>query len=186
MTSGTVVLVEGMSDRVALERLASRRGQDLHRAGVQIVDVGGVTNFRAFLMRYGPMGQNLRMAGLCDSGEQHVVRRALEAAGFGTNLTPASLPPLGFFVCAGELEDELLRAVGVDALLRIMELCGDLRRFRTMQRQLVYRAASLEVQVRYLMTQRKIEYAPHLIDALDLASAPPVLDRVLTYALPSP
>ncbi len=179
----TVILVEGLSDRLALERLAGRLGYDLHRAGVRIVDVGGVTNFQSNLVLYGPHGRNLKVCGLCDQGERHIVLRALEAAGIGKGLTQQSLEGLGFFSCDGELEDELLRAVGASAVLRIIEEQGDLRRFRTMQRQLAYRSAPLETQVRYLMTQRKIAYAPSLIEALDLGRVPQSLSRVLDFAM---
>lgn len=182
----TVVLVEGRSDRLALERLADRLGHDLTVAEVEIVDVGGVTNFRSNLMRFGPMGENLRLAGLCDAGERQIVLRALESAGVAEDLTPDAMASLGFFVCEGELEDELLKAVGVSAMLQIIEQNGDLPRFRTMQRQLVYRAASVETQVRYLMTQKKIAYAPHIIDALDLARVPNVLSAVLDFAMERP
>lgn len=182
----TVVLVEGRSDRLALERLADRLGHDLTVAEVEIVDVGGVTNFRSHLMRFGPMGENLRLAGLCDAGERQIVLRALQGAGVADHLTPDAMASLGFFVCEGELEDELLKAVGVPAMLQIIEQNGDLPRFRTMQRQLVYRAASVETQVRYLMTQKKIAYAPHIIDALDLARVPNVLSAVLDFAMERP
>jgi predicted ATP-dependent endonuclease of OLD family len=38
-----VVLVEGVSDKVALETLARRRGGDLTAEGVSVVAVGGRT-----------------------------------------------------------------------------------------------------------------------------------------------
>src|SRR5438874_13383800 len=40
----TVILVEGMSDRLALESLASRRGRDLRAEGVSIIAMGGAKN----------------------------------------------------------------------------------------------------------------------------------------------
>ena len=179
----TMVLVEGMSDRLALERLASRLGYDLDAVDVRVVDVGGVTNFRANLIRYGPQGEGFRILGLCDEGEGPIVLRALQESGMGSDLTRETMAAVGFFMCEGELEDELLRAVGVPAVLRIIEQQGNLRRFRTLQRQLAYRDAPLTVQVRHLMTQYKIAYAPLLIDALDLADIPHPLTAVLDYAL---
>ncbi len=183
LVTRTVVLVEGMSDRLALERLAERLGCDLEASGVRVVDVGGVTNFRANLVRYGPHGEGLRLAGLCDEGEGLIVLRALQDSGVGGTLTLDTMAGAGFFICQGELEDELLRAVGIPSILRIIERQGNLRRFRSMQRQLAYRHAPLEVQVRHLMTQYKIAYAPLLIDALDVAAIPRPLTAVLDYAL---
>lgn len=181
-TSGTAVLVEGLSDRIALETLANRLNLDLSAGDVHVVDIGGVTNFRTQLTRLGPRGMNLRLAGLCDQGEATLVLHALRASDVAPRATLDSMAAHGFFVCQGELEDELLAAVGVPALLQIIERHGDWPRFRTMQRQLVYRTASLDVQVRYLMTQKKIAYAADLIHALDLSRVPTPLSAVLRFA----
>jgi hypothetical protein len=183
MTTGTDVLVEGRSDRIAVEALAARLGYELSAAHISIVDVGGVTNFRAHLETFGPKGQNLRVAGLCDHAETDIVIRALEAARVGHAVTPRSMAALGFFVCEGDLEDELLKAVGVPATLAIIEACGALPRFRLTQRQLPYRTASLKTQVRHLMTQRKIEYAPHLVAAMDLKKVPEPLAALLRFVM---
>ena len=185
MARRTVVLVEGPSDRVALECLAERLACDLAARAVAIVDVGGLTNFRAYLLRYGPLGQRLRIAGLCDFNECAVLQRALASSGWPAELTLESLPAHGFFVCRGDLEDKLLAAVGVPTVLRLIEQHGDLPRFRSMQRQLAYRSASLETQVRHLMTQKKIAYAPALNAALRLSRVPAPLANVLRYATAS-
>ncbi|MGZ8615286.1 MAG: TOPRIM nucleotidyl transferase/hydrolase domain-containing protein [Actinomycetota bacterium] len=50
----TVVLVEGVSDRRALETLAARRRHDLASAGVAIVAMGGSKNVRYAVDRFGP------------------------------------------------------------------------------------------------------------------------------------
>ncbi len=180
MGARTVVLVEGASDRLALEALAERLALNLDR--VQIQDVGGVTNFRSFLLRYGPLGEGRRVAGLCDFPEWPIVLNALAASGVGSPLSFATLRDCGFFVCRADLEDELLAAVGAPTVLRIIEQHGDRPRFRSMQRQLPYRSLSLETQVRHLMTQKKIAYAPALIAALSLSRVPPPLADVLRYA----
>ena len=44
-----VVLVEGASDRAALEVLAERRGRDLSAERVAIVAMGGATNIAHYL-----------------------------------------------------------------------------------------------------------------------------------------
>ncbi|HEY7281444.1 MAG TPA: TOPRIM nucleotidyl transferase/hydrolase domain-containing protein, partial [Actinomycetota bacterium] len=103
-----VVLVEGVSDQLALETLAARRGRDLTVEGVAVVPMGGSKNIRRFLDTYGPAGLGLRLAGLCDDAEIDDYVRALERAGFGTNLTRDDLERLGFFVCMRDLEDELI------------------------------------------------------------------------------
>ena len=47
--SRAVIVVEGMSDRVALETLAERRGIALRAQGISIVHLDGATNIGRFL-----------------------------------------------------------------------------------------------------------------------------------------
>lgn len=49
----TVVLVEGVSDRAAVEALAVRRGRDLTAEGVVVVPLGGATGITRFLRLLG-------------------------------------------------------------------------------------------------------------------------------------
>jgi len=102
-----VVLVEGTSDRLAVEALARRRGRDLGAEGVSVVPIGGAQAIGNFLDRFGPRGLDVRLAGLCDAGEERHYRRALERAGLGTDLTHTDMEALGFYVCVQDLEDEL-------------------------------------------------------------------------------
>ena len=75
------VLVEGHSDRVALETLAARRGRAHAAAGGAVIAMGGITNIRSFALRYGPTGLGLPLAGLYDAPEERIVHRGLAAAG---------------------------------------------------------------------------------------------------------
>jgi hypothetical protein len=177
-----VVLVEGVSDQVALEALAGRRGQDLDAEGVSIVPIGGAQAIGNFLHRLGPQGLDLRLAGLCDAGEEGDFRRGLERAGLGTNLTRAEMERLGFYVCDADLEDELIRSLGPLAVERVVKAQGELRSFRTLQKQAAWQGRTTEEQLRRFMGsggRRKIRYARLLVDALDLAHVPRPLDRVL-------
>ena len=79
----SVVLVEGLSDQAALHTLAERRQIDLAGDGVAVVPIGGATNITRFLELFGPRGYDLRLAGLCDAGEERAFRRGLERAGLG-------------------------------------------------------------------------------------------------------
>jgi hypothetical protein len=86
-----VILVEGVSDQAALEALAERRGRALGAQGVAIVPMGGATNIGRFLDLLGPRGLGVRLAGLCDAGEEGCFRRALERAGVGSGPSRAGL-----------------------------------------------------------------------------------------------
>lgn len=176
-----VVLVEGTSDQRALETLAERRGRDLVAEGVLVVPIGGAQSVGRYLRHFGPDGLDVALAGLCDAGEEREFRRGLERTGLGADLTRAGMESLGFYVCELDLEDELVRALGAPAVEAILEAHGELRSFRTYQKQEAHRARALEQQLRGFMTNRKIRYARLLVEALDLARVPRPLDRVLAH-----
>jgi hypothetical protein len=178
----TVVLVEGTSDRVALQTMAARRGRDLAAEGVGIVPMGGARSIGRYLELFGPSGLNLALAGLCDVGEEGDVRRGLERAGLGSDLGRAEMASLGFFVCVVDLEDELIRSLGAAAVEQVVEGQGELGPFRTFQRQPAQRGRGLHQQLHRFMgtgSGRKIRYARLLVEALDLANVPEPLDRLL-------
>ena len=174
-----VVLVEGVSDQRALVTLASRRGRDLEAEGVSVVAIGGAHAVGSHLERYGPRGLELRLAGLCDVGEEGAFLGALERAGMGTDLTRDDMEELGFFVCVTDLEKELVRALGSAAVLGVIEEQGEIGPFRTFQKQLAKRDLGLDEQLWRFMWNRKVRYAPLLVDALDLDRVPRPLDAVL-------
>jgi hypothetical protein len=177
-----VVLVEGTSDQVALRALAERRGRDLEAEGVAIVPIGGAQAIGRFLERFGPQGENVELAGLCDVGEERHFRRAVERAGLGSNLRREDMERLGFYVCVENLEDELIRALGADAVEDILEANGDLGSFRTFQKQPQWRGRPAEAQLRrylHAADRRSIRYAPLFVRALKPARTPWPLEGVL-------
>ena len=179
-----VVLAEGISDQVALEALARRRGRRLDEEGVAVVPIGGATNVGRFLSVVGPAGLDLRLAGLCDAAEEGLFRRGLQRAGLGADLTRAGMERIGFYVCDADLEDELIRALGVDAVVHVIEAAGDLSSWRTLQKQPAQQGRSIEAQLRRFMGTRggrKVQYARLLVDALDLTRVPWPLDAVLAH-----
>jgi hypothetical protein len=178
-----VVLVEGLSDRLALEALAARRGRDLAAEGIAVVDIGGAKNMTASLVRHGPRRLGLAVAGLYDAAEEEDVRRALERAGFGSGHSRADMERLGFFACVDDLEDELIRAIGADTLLGIVEARGELGRFRTLQKQPEWRGRPVEQQLRRFLgnASRKIRYAATLVETLEESKVPRPLSAVLEH-----
>lgn len=177
-----VVLVEGNSDRVALLTLAARRGRDLAAEGVEVVAMGGVTNTRAFALRYGPSGLGVRLAGLYDAPDEAKVRGGLVAAGLSVALEPGGLDDLGFFGCVADLEDELIRALGLDAAEAIIDEAGETRSLRLLAGMPAQRGwTRLEVLRRFLGSQggRKARYAELFVEALDESQVPTPLGAVL-------
>jgi Overcoming lysogenization defect protein-like, TOPRIM domain len=166
-----VVLVEGASDRIALETLARRRGRDLAAEGVSVVAIGGAQAVGRVLDDL--VGASLTIAGLCDAGEESDFRRAFERAG---------LDPLRICVCVADLEAELIRALGAPGVEDVLEATGELGSFRTLQKQPVWRDRPVQEQLRRFMgsgARRQARYAALLVEALDLDAVPRPLDGVL-------
>jgi hypothetical protein len=180
--SCAVILVEGVSDQAAIESLAVRRGRDLGGEGVFVVPMGGATNIGHFLDLFGPRGLGVRLAGLCDEGEEADFGRGLARAGLGPGLTRADLERRGFYVCVADLEDEMIRSLGPAAVERLIEGQGELASFGIFGRQPAQRGRTPQQQMRRFMgtrSGRKIRYGRVLAGALDLTRVPRPLDRVL-------
>jgi hypothetical protein len=183
--SRKVVLVEGGSDKAALEVLARRRGVALGPGGICLVAMGGATSIGHFLSLLGPRGLDVRLGGLCDAGQEGYVRRALERGGLAPGPSRAGLEARGFYVCAADLEDELIRAAGAAAAGQVIAACGELRSWRTFQKQPAQRSRSAGQQLhRFIGTRsgRKSQYARLLAEAVDLTRIPRPLDLVLAHA----
>lgn len=175
-----VVLVEGLSDQVAVRTLAARRGRDLDAEGVEVVAIGGAQAIGRHLAALDP---GVRAAGLVDVGEEAAYRRALERAGLGPIATRQELERFGFFVCEADLEDELIRALGVAGVEAVLEANGALGAFRTFQKQPQWQGRAAEAQLRrhFGASAGKVKYARLLVEALDLERIPRPLEALLAY-----
>ena len=182
----TVVLVEGISDQMALETLAGRHGRDLGAEQIVIVPIGGAHAMTRYLELFGPPGAGLTIVGMCDAGEAQHVRRGLEAAGLGSSRNSAEMERLGFYVCEEDLEDELIRACGQTAIEDILDPQGDLDSFRTFRQQPAWRQEGFDAQMRRWLgagARRKIRYARLLVSSLPLDRMPRPLTAVLSAAV---
>jgi hypothetical protein len=161
----SVVLVEGISDRIALEAAARLLGRDLAADGVDVVPIGGAQAISRVAARY----EGNCVAGLCDAPEERWFRRALGDA---------------VYVCTMNLEDELIRALGVSRVEHVLATQGDLETFRSFQNQPAWRGRPTEAQLgRWLHAadRRNTRYPPLLIAALDPEQIPPPLVGVLAH-----
>ncbi|MFF2186199.1 TOPRIM nucleotidyl transferase/hydrolase domain-containing protein [Streptomyces sp. NPDC058155] len=168
------VLLEGPSDVAAVNALAARRGRNLADEGVCVLSMGGAMSVGRFVSLLGPPGLGVRLTGLCDEQERSFYDRALERAGAARQ---------GFFVCAADLEDELIRALGVKRVEELVRAQGDLRALQTFLRQPAQQGRTSQQQFRrFLGTKkgRKIQYGRVLVEALDLDHVPAPLDGLLT------
>ena len=129
--------------------------------------IGGAQAIGRVLRELGP---EIKVAGLCDAGEQRDFERAFGAG--------------RFFVCDPDLEGELIRALGVARVEAIADANGDLRAFRTLQKQSAWLGRPPEEQLRRWLGsggRRKIRYATLLVDALELDEIPRPLAELLAY-----
>ncbi|WP_405618501.1 TOPRIM nucleotidyl transferase/hydrolase domain-containing protein [Streptomyces sp. NBC_01508] len=168
-----VVLLEGPSDAAAVDALAASRGRDLAADGVCVLPMGGAMSVGRFTQLLGPPGLGLRLTGLCDERERPYYARAFERAGAAQQ---------EFFVCAADLEDELIRALGVTRVEELVRAEGDLRALRTFQHQPAQQGRTPQRQLRrFLGTKkgRKIQYGRVLAKALDPDHVPAPLDGLL-------
>ncbi|MEU6124477.1 TOPRIM nucleotidyl transferase/hydrolase domain-containing protein [Streptomyces sp. NPDC047123] len=166
----TAVLLEGPSDLAAVEALAVRRGRDLAAEGVSVVPMGGAMSVGRYAELLGPAGLGLRLTGLCDERERPFYERGLERAGASRH---------DFFVCAADLEDELIRALGTARVEEVVRAEGDLRAWQTLLRQPAHQGRPRDQSLRrFFGTKkgRKIRYGGLLVEALDEGRVPAPLD----------
>ncbi len=178
-----VIMVEGDSDRAALEAAADVLGLD--RSSISILVMNGATNVVRLLGEMVATG--VRVAGLYDVGEEAHIVRAMSAAGMTDGHDPTALKRLGFFECDYDLEWELIRALGAARVIDVIETQGDdLRRFRRLQQMPEWRGQKVEDQLRRWFgsgSRRKVRYAALLVRAMDAVEIPRPLRQVLDYAL---
>jgi hypothetical protein len=161
-----VILVEGITDRIALEAVAAKLGRDLAAEGVEVVPIGGAQAIRrAFAEHDGE-----RVVGLCDAAEERWFHRVLGAA---------------TYVCVEDMEDELIRSLGPSGVEKVIAAQGELETFRNFQNQLAWRGRPVELQLhRWLRSahRRNKRYPPLLIAALEPEQIPRSLAGVLAAA----
>jgi hypothetical protein len=159
-----VVLVEGITDRIALEAVAAKLGLDLAAEGIEIVPIGGAQAIRRAAAQY----EGQRVVGLCDAGEERWFRRVLGDAAY---------------VCTADLEDELIRALGPARVEEVVAAQGELETFRNFQNQPAWRGRPVEAQLRRWLQNggRYLRYPPLLVEALEPDAIPRPLAGVLGH-----
>lgn len=161
----SVIVVEGESDRVALEVLAARMGARLPR----IIVLGGATGVRRAVQQLA--GEYV--VGLVDENERPLFEGVVDAV----------------FVCEPDLERELIRALGTEGVEAVIDAEGELDSFRGLQRQPAQRGQPIESQlVRFLAgrSRNKVRYARLLAQALPLDHVPAPLAGVVSAAAGAP
>jgi hypothetical protein len=160
-----VVLVEGITDRIALEAVAAKLGRDLVAEGIDVVPIGGAQAIRRAAAQY----EGERVVGLCDVGEERWFLRVLGDA---------------TFVCVADLEDELIRALGAARVEEVVAAQGELETFRNFQNQPAWRGRPVDAQLRRWLQasdRRNQRYPSLLVEALEPRELPRPLAAVLEH-----
>jgi hypothetical protein len=153
----SIILVEGESDRAAILALGARKGLTMP----PVVAVGGSKGAKRAAERFA--GE--RLIGLVDVAERRDFERVLDTV----------------FVCVPDLEGELVRAMGVEAVEAVIAAQGELESFRRLQRQPAQRTRTREQHLTRFFGGRsgnKRRYAELLASSLPLERIPPPIERL--------
>ena len=174
--ASTAVLVEGVSDQIAVDAVGRVLGRDLAADGVVVMPIGGAHAIARTLRELGDRAPDVSIRGLYDVAEEPEFLRA-----FGVTRR-VDLERLGCLVCIDDLEDELMRAAGRDLVEHVVAAQGEQAAFETMRKQQPWSDRPFEAQFRRFCgarSQRKHRYAAALVAAL----GPDRLPRPLTAVL---
>ena len=109
LTAGVVIAVEGPSDRIIVNRVASSLGLDLDQHDVVVVETSGSGDMKVVESIFGKAGFDIPLFELIDADAQDV---AAKRRGVG----PDELEAHRVFVSLADLEDEYVQAIGVRRL----------------------------------------------------------------------
>lgn len=105
LTATRVVTVEGLSDRIILERVADLTDRNLDRLGVSLVETDGSSEIKPIAKLFGATGFKLAVSRLTDDDAEQDVADALGVA-------VGDLRANSVFTSQRDLEDEYVRALG--------------------------------------------------------------------------
>ncbi len=120
LTSSLVVLVEGVSDRIVVQRVAELLGRDLDRIGVSLIEMDGAGDAVHIRTLFGPSGFDISARVLID--QDAVTKTAPEFEVAAEDLeNDVALAAKGVFVSRVDLEAEYTTAMGSDRLWKAIE-----------------------------------------------------------------
>lgn len=174
-----VVLLEGVSDIAAVRAVAATCGVALD--DVELVDLRGVTNVQRELVALQRAGGEVAVHGLCDAPEVRFVEHALRRVGCPVR-DSSDLAAYGFFVCQADLEEELIRALGNERAVDVIETLGLAQKLHTLRQQPAWQDHSLATQLHRfcgVASGRKELLAGALAAALGPHDMPDPLQRLI-------
>jgi putative ATP-dependent endonuclease of the OLD family len=117
LTANRVLAVEGVSDRIIVERAADVTGQNLDRLGVSVIETDGAGDMGAIVKLFGSNGFDVPLSLLIDEDARVDTAEKMGVA-------PADVEDHGTFVSAPNLEGEYVAALGAAATWSAIEQSG--------------------------------------------------------------
>ncbi|HEY8885966.1 MAG TPA: AAA family ATPase [Candidatus Microsaccharimonas sp.] len=117
LTARRVVAVEGLSDRIILERIAELTDRNLDRLGVSVLETGGSGDMGPIEKLFGASGFDIPLTRLIDEDAEVTVATQLGVA-------TADLPAHSVWVSRVDLEDEYVRAIGAATVWAQLQTSG--------------------------------------------------------------
>lgn len=112
LTAGIVIAVEGASDRIIVNRVASVLGIDLDQHDIVVVETDGCGNMRVMESIFGSGGFNIPLFELVDDDNREDIARRI-----GADFTDlADLAAHHVYISCNDLEDEYVHAIGAKKL----------------------------------------------------------------------
>ncbi|MCU1699426.1 MAG: hypothetical protein JWR34_5489 [Mycobacterium sp.] len=115
LTARRVVGVEGISDRIVLQRAAELTRRPLDQLGVSVVEVGGSHEMRPIYTLFGPNGFDIPMSRLIDVD-------AAEETAEDLGVDKADLQSRSVWVSEADLEDEYVAAISPDRMWNALSI----------------------------------------------------------------
>jgi putative ATP-dependent endonuclease of OLD family len=109
LTAHRITAVEGISDRILLQRVAELTGRNLDRLGVSIVETGGSGSMGAIIKLFGTAGFDIPLTILIDADASAETAKKL-------GIAEADLAANGVWVSSPDLEAEYVAALGADVV----------------------------------------------------------------------
>jgi putative ATP-dependent endonuclease of the OLD family len=113
LTARHVIAVEGMSDRIIVERAADLTDRALDRLGVSLVETNGAGDMGAINTLFGANGFNVSLSMLIDADAESNTAATL-------GISPADFNSKFVWVARADLEDEYVAALGAASLQKAL------------------------------------------------------------------
>lgn len=121
LTSARIVTVEGLSDRILVERIAELTDRNLDRLGISVIETDGSAEIKPIAKLFGPDGFQIPVFRLIDKDATAKIATAL-------GVREEDLDQHSVHVSRDDLEDEYVSALGATAVYSALEDCGHFSR----------------------------------------------------------